>query len=153
MKNKAIQKIIEEFLPQLGIAYEKVEFLEGDLGVVFNIFSEESKLLIGTGGANLLALNHIIKRMVEREEGEAHPPFMVDVNGYQSQHNKELGERARVLAERVKTFSSEVEMEPMSPYERMVVHSALAGDSGVETESAGRGRDRHVVIRPKIENI
>jgi len=147
MINDTIQKTIEELLYHLGVEYENIEIVENGLGVVFNVKSRDSKLLIGTGGVNLLALNHLVKRIVDKDHSSTNP-FMVDVNGYQLQHNKEISDRAQVFADRVKSFSSEVEMEPMSSYERMIVHSALADEKEVTTESAGSGRDRHVVIKP-----
>ena len=60
--------------------------------------------------------------------------------------------KAKMLAERAKSLHVDVEMEPMTPYERMVVHTTLAGDLEVETASVGFGKDRKVVIKYKNTN-
>jgi spoIIIJ-associated protein len=71
----------------------------------------------------------------------------VDVNEYQKKHIEEIRSKARILAERARYFKSSVDMEPMSAYERMIIHSEFASSPDISTESIGKGKDRHVVLR------
>jgi spoIIIJ-associated protein len=73
--------------------------------------------------------------------------FVVDVNDYQKKRIEDIRAKARVYAERARYFKSSVEMDPMSSYERMIIHSEFSDTPDIETSSAGVGRDRHIVIR------
>lgn len=142
---KDITQTIIALLEAMGVSSPSVSVLTDDFGTVYMVETKESDLLIGNRGETLLSLNHLVKRMIEKEEGVEN--FSVDVNGYQKERNEELRARARVYAERAKTFQSDVEMDPMSSYERMMVHAALSGEGHIKTESVGVGRDRRVVIK------
>ena len=151
MTTEEIKHLIEETLDHLTTSYSSVDFTEDEIGTVFMVNTDEARLLIGNNGANLIALNHVIKRMVDKKkkEGEEHVSFTIDVNSYQKQKNEELKNKAKLLAERAKALGTDVEMDPMTPYERMVIHTTLANDIGVETHSVGFGKDRKVVIKYK----
>ena len=142
---KTIKETITELLTRMGISSHVVSVETDDFGAVYMVETPDSRVLIGDRGETLLAINHLVKRMVEREDGAEN--FSVDVSGYQKAKNEELRARARVYAERAKMFQTDVEMDPMSSYERMIVHAALAGNTEVKTESAGIGRERKVVVR------
>ena len=73
--------------------------------------------------------------------------FVIDVNGYHLKHIKELEGQAKMLAERARTFQHDVEMSPMSGYDRLIVHVSLHDLPGIATESEGEGKLRHVVIK------
>jgi spoIIIJ-associated protein len=75
---------------------------------------------------------------------------MVDVNGYQLSRIRDLEQKARLLADRVRTFRSSAEMTPMTAYERMIVHSLFSNDPEITTESDGTGKMRHVILRYKV---
>jgi spoIIIJ-associated protein len=72
---------------------------------------------------------------------------LIDIDGYRAGLIRELVERSQAMAERAVSFKYDVEMHPMSAYERLIVHTALADTPHVKTESTGEGRDRRVVIR------
>lgn len=146
MENQ-IQTTIKNLLEKLGVSYESVEAVSDDDMLVFMIKTEESALLIGPQGSHLQQLNFLIKRIVERE-GAPDSPFSIDINEYQKKRNDELKMRAKMFAERARSLVSNVELEPMSSYERRIVHAALSEEHGVETESSGFGRARRVVIKP-----
>ncbi|MEK7151898.1 MAG: R3H domain-containing nucleic acid-binding protein [Patescibacteria group bacterium] len=153
MTTEEIKDIIEEILKHLTIPFNGVDIVSGEIGVVFMINTDEARFLIGNNGANLIALNHVVKRIVDkRKKEEEFTNFTIDVNSYQKQRNEELQNKAKMLAERAKSLHADVEMEPMTPYERMVVHTTLAGDLEVETASVGFGKDRKVVIKYKNTN-
>ena len=114
----------------------------------FLISTPDSTILIGEHGARLLALNHLMKRMVERNMREHEPiSFFIDVNDYQKKHIDEIRAKANMLAERARYFKSSVEMDPMSSYERMIVHAEFTETPDISTDSTGLGKERRVIIR------
>jgi spoIIIJ-associated protein len=153
--NQKIQTIINNFLAQLGIkSFEIKEEIVETLGsdetnsFKFLVKTEESSLLIGVSGDTLRALNQIIKRMVEKEFGEG-VKVLVDVNNYYANSLKKLKEKVTMLSDRVRAFQTSIELEPMSSYERMVVHSMFADSKDIETGSTGFGATRHIVLKYK----
>ncbi len=152
MNTEPIKKVIEEFLKQMAVSYEEIEIFDGaDGGMTrFLIKTSEPSVLIGHDGATILALNHIIRRMAERDaQNGERLDFIVDVNDYQKNKIEELRQKAAMMAERARFFKASAELEPMSSYERMIVHSFLASFLDVSTESVGVGPSRRVVIRYK----
>ena len=147
MNSDQIQKIIEEILNKMGVDYSAVEFGESEGRSRFLVRTSDSSLLIGVRGENLKALNYLVKRMLP-EDQEAH--FVVDVEDYFLQKVEKIKYAAKVSAERAKFLKEDVEMEPMSSYERMVVHSVLSDDPDISTESRGVGGSRRVVIKFKM---
>jgi len=149
MNTEQIKVIIIECLEKLTLEFESVALEEDDIHPVFVIQTTDSKKLIGNRGENLRAFNYIVKRIVERRLTIERPSFLIDVNGYQQQRNNEIRKTAGILIERVRTFKTSTEMEPMNAYERMIVHSLVADDPEIETESFGEGRVKRLVIRYK----
>ena len=117
------------------------------------VSTPDSAILIGERGARLLALNHLMKRIVDKKEDESLPSFLVDVNDYQKKRIDDIRARAHMLAERARYFKSSVEMDPMSSYERMIVHAEFTEVPDIKTESTGNGRDRRVVLRYCEEKV
>jgi spoIIIJ-associated protein len=73
--------------------------------------------------------------------------FVIDVNGYHQKKIKSLEDQARLVAERARTFRYDVELPPMTAYERMIVHSTLKEMPDIQTMSHGEGPLRHIVVR------
>ena len=151
MNNEKIKRIITDILDRMAVSYDKIDILESGMGGCprFVIRSSESGLLIGQRGETLLALNHLIKRIVSKGTEEEGTNFFLDINDYQDRLIQEIKNKALILKERAKLFQRDVEMEPGSAYERMIVHSACADDPEINTESSGEGRSRRVVIKYK----
>ncbi len=149
MNQESIQHTIEHLLKIMGIKFETITFLESDNRGSFMIKSPESHLLIGTRGAHLAAFNHIVKRIaaknVELETDSLN--FYVDVNDYHQKLMQEIKNKANILAGRARSFKINIEMEPMSSYERMIVHSFFEGSPDIKTESVGTDSNRHVVLK------
>jgi len=148
MKNNSeIIEILRKLLGHLGVAVTDIteERDERTASLRFVVATPDSALLIGEHGTRLLALNHIMKRIVEREG--APTSFFVDVNDYQKKRIDDIRTKAHILAERARYFKSAIEMDPMSSYERMIVHAEFTETPDIVTESAGFGRERHVIIK------
>ncbi len=149
---------ISDILRALGVSFSGIEHDTVAGQEVLSIQTDESARLIGTHGDTLYALDHLVKKIVEtklvREAAAAEgasaprePLFLVDVNDYRTQKIKEIESKALVMAERARSFQYDVELSPMSSYERLIVHTALQGALNVKTESQGEGPARRVVIR------
>lgn len=148
-QNEFIVDVIKTLLTHLGVVVTSVEeeFDEKTTSQRFMVVTPETSILIGEGGTRLLALNHLMKRIVEKKFSTEATAFMVDVNGYQKKQVEDIRTKAHILAERARYFKSSVEMDPMSSYERMIVHSEFAESPDISTESVGVGRDRRIVLR------
>ena len=146
MKTQDIKKIIEEILTHLSLEYDAVEediLLNQPL---FRIKTNASGALIGSRGERIRALNHIIKQMVKKQTTEP-IQFSIDVNDYRSKKIREIEEIAHLLAKRALSLKYDVEMQPMSSYERMIVHTTLADTEHINTASIGEDKERRVVIK------
>ena len=101
--------------------------------------------LIGRRGETMESLSYLASLVVNRMEG----PYVklgLDVGGYRGKREGDLEALARRIAERVIRTGCYYEMEPMNPYERHIIHTAVAAIDGVRSESTGDGASRRVVI-------
>src|SRR3989338_3453468 len=151
---KTIEGIIENF--PVKTYFKEVSALPGGDILRFDLATEEDPhSLIGIDGQNLLALNHLVKKIYEKQREKnswRELNFIVDVNGYQERRIQELKNRAQIMAERARFFKSNIECPPMNPYERMIIHSFFSDVPDIKTESTGFGRDRRVVIKYVNQN-
>jgi spoIIIJ-associated protein len=148
--SEKVKKIIEELLGKLGVKYEGLETVvsKTTASPKFLVRSSESAILIGVKGANLQAFNHLVKKIVGKgKETDEETRFFIDVNDYHEKMEEELKNKAKIMSERARSFKVDVELEPMTSYERMVVHSFLQDLKDIKTESKGEGRKRRVVIK------
>lgn len=147
-KEKNTKKLIEDILNSMGIRYDIVEETEDTLtkNKLFVIKTPESGLLIGDNGETFQALSHLIRRIANKDLEQA-VDFSIDVNNYRSSMIDRLKVKAGILANRARDMKTNVEMEPMSSYERLIIHGALSGQPNIKTESIGEGKDRRLVIK------
>lgn len=150
METTAVPQIIKEVLDTLGISYSDIteDVVAGQ--PVFQIISDDRAFSGQISGDVIRALDHLIKRIAE-QRGLERANFVVDVNQYQIGRIRELEMKARMMADRARSFQYDVELEPMSSYERLIVHSILSDMANVKTESLGEGRERRIVIRYVVE--
>ncbi len=141
---KDIKQILNDILNFLSDDFS-IEEKELAGQKVLHINSQDAKLLIGKNGNNLRSIDYLLGKIAQKLE--LSEKFIVDVNEYKSKEIKEIEEKARLLANRAKTLQYDVEMPPMTAYERLIVHSALADDPQIKTESHGEGKDRKLVIK------
>lgn len=152
METAFIKEVIERILRELSVNAKCSGVAELNNGEItkFSIETEEPYLLIGENGRTLMALNHVIKKIFEVQcpkKGLKPLNFIVDVNDYQERRIEELKSKAQIMAERARFFKNDVELIPMNPYERMIVHSLFSDAHDIETESTGVGKNRRVVLK------
>jgi spoIIIJ-associated protein len=151
MPNEKIHLHIKGLLEKFGYGESDVavSYDEKTNTYWFSITSPHTRLLFNRDAEALQALNHIATKIIEqmfREEKER-PRVIVDANGHEKKKIDSLRTTAHMMAERARYFKSSVEVDPMPPHERRIVHEFLAGMSDLVTESKGEGKDRHIVIK------
>lgn len=108
---------------------------------------DDGKLLIGTQGCHLSALQHLVRSLLRRQLAE-HVYVNVDVNGYRARRERSLVSLAETAARRATMQGRTVVLRPMEASDRRMIHTALASRSDVRTESMGDEPNRRVIIRP-----
>lgn len=152
MNKEEIKILIEEFLNELTVEFDDIEIYEDEVHPVFLVRTNNSGVLIGNNGENLRALNYIIRKINEkRNENSEDCHFILDVNGYHQRKIQKIKDQASILAERARMFKSNVELNPMNSYERMIIHTMFTDDPEIDTESSGEGKLRRVVLQYKKE--
>ena len=116
-------------------------------GPLFEIEGDDSGLLIGRKGETLRSLQFMVRFLVSRKTGER-ANLSVDVEGYDDRRRQSLSSLANRVAQRVVKTGRSIELEPMNPRERRLVHITLSENGDVYTESSGTGEGRRVVILP-----
>lgn len=118
-----------------------------DEGAAFiDVTGEDLGILIGRRGATLDALQELCRTAVQRKV-RSRARLLVDVEGYRARRKASLIEYATSIAERAKERGTEIELEPMSAYERKIVHDAVAEVEGASSFSEGEEPNRKVVVR------
>lgn len=143
--------IIRELIEKIGVTINKFE-AEDDVqgGVLYVVETSDNRLLIGEGGDRLQKLNYLAKQIAIAKGLQT--TFHIDIGGYAASHKRKLSDTAKIFSERARYFKSPVHMEPMNPYDRLIVHAALSDMKDISTQSEGVGLNRHVVISYKGED-
>jgi spoIIIJ-associated protein len=165
--NDAVETVLKEMLAMLGVPYTAISRVEIAGQTIFSIQTDDSRALIGMHGDTLHAIDLLVKKIAEKKlddarraagttvaplaEGAREPMFLVDVNDFRLKQIKELQTKALMMAERARSFQYDVELTPMSGYERLIIHTTLQDAPNVKTESQGEGRNRRVVIKYSAE--
>jgi spoIIIJ-associated protein len=141
--------ILETLLEKMSVS-GSIDVFEDIECPQFIVKTREAGVLIGENGQHLAALNHVVKKLFECECKKKNLEairFSLDINDYQTKKNEELKNLAKITAQRVRYFKKEIELEPMSSYERRIIHAALGEYPDIATESKGEGAERRVVIK------
>ena len=126
----------------------------GLISQVFDVYgesdeaSEELAVLIGRRGETLNSLQYLLNVLSSRH-GQSNEIFGLDIEGYRRRREETLIDMAREIADEVRTTGDVITLEPMPAAERRIIHLALEGEEGVNTESVGRGRDRQIEVLPE----
>jgi spoIIIJ-associated protein len=150
-KIETVKLIITELLEKCGIS-SSVEFEDSiTKGLVFNISSPDSFLLIGRQGATLHSLQILVQALAAKKLQSQEPfYFSLDVDDYKRKREWYLKETAKGAAEQTKRTGRPVALEPMPNYERRFVHAYLQ-EHNPEIESSSIGEDPHRKIVLKLK--
>ena len=143
------KETLEKILETLGFS-AAIEEHQMEEGLLLEVKTEDPGRLIGRQGQTLSDLQYITNRLLFQQDNTA-PKVLVDVGGYRSQAREALVKKAKSAAEKVRRWGDTVELEPMTAFDRRVVHQALKDDPDVETHSVEvEGSERKaILLRPR----
>ena len=116
--------------------------------LLVDVQGDDLGILIGRGGETLTALQYI-SRLIVAKELERPVAVVIDIEGYRARREQQLGHLAQKMAAQAMELDRTMELEPMPPNERRIIHVALRDNPAVTTESIGEGSTRKVTIIPK----
>ncbi len=141
------KKYMEDILSFFGLNTDVYATSEDDV-IQLNIPSTHlNGFLIGQRGENMRSFQYLTSTAL-KNNSYANFRVNVDVADYKKQRADRLAEKAEEWIKQVKEDKKDMELQPMNPADRRIIHK-LAGDYGLETESVGEGRDRHIVLKYK----
>jgi spoIIIJ-associated protein len=140
---------LEKILELLGFTASVEEHRLED-GLLLDVKTDDSGRLIGRQGQTLSDLQYITNRLLFQQDPSA-PKVMVDISGYRAQARDALVKKAKEAAEKVRRWGDIVELEPLSAFDRRIIHQALKDDPSIETHSVEvEGTDKKaILLRPK----
>lgn len=115
---------------------------------VLDVEGDDLGILIGRRGETLTSLQYLLNLMASRQAGKS-VFFTVDVEGYRRRRERTLTQIARRAADQVRRTGRPMNLDPMPPNERRIIHLALSEDRGVSTASIGEGESRQVSVSPR----
>lgn len=146
-----IKKTAEELLKKMAFDKAMIEIKKSEEPSILtvSIYVDDASQLIGQGGSNLSDFQKVLRLLVHKKNPEA-ASFVVDINGYREKREVFLKELGKEIAEQVIKTKKSVMLQPMSSYERRVIHLELAKNPEVATESIGEEPERRIVIKPHL---
>lgn len=145
-----IKGFLENVFREMGIE-ATISLSGGEEALELDVEGNNLGILIGRRGRTLEALQYLLNIVASRIAG-GRRRVILDVAGYRQRRKQELEALAKGSAGEAIAQGAPVALEPMSPFERRIVHMALSDWPDVETRSEGEGPDRRVVIIPKQES-
>ena len=142
--NDPVVAFLNQFTAALGIN-ATVDVEQTDDGMRINLSGEEAELLVRHRGEPLKALQHVVDMSFGRNGAEGRKIFL-DALGYRKGKDVELAQMAKFLAAKAKDTGVDQQLGPLNPYERRIVHIAVAEVPGVATESIGDAFSKTVYI-------
>jgi len=147
---KAVE-FLNSVFDSMGIIVEvEAKMNEEEKELEINLSGEEMGILIGKRGQTLDSLQYLVSLVVNKDSSE-YLRVKLDTENYRERRKETLETLAKNIAYKVKRTRRSVSLEPMNPYERRIIHSALQNDKYVFTRSEGEEPFRHVVISLKRE--
>ena len=152
---RAAHDTVVELVQRLGLEAEvTAEWGEKDpeariRPLLVDVQGDDLGILIGRGGETLTALQYI-SRLIVAKELERPVAVVIDIEGYRARREQQLSQMAQKMAAQATELDQTVELEPMPPNERRIIHVALRDNPAVTTESIGEGSGRKVTIIPKV---
>ena len=141
---KQIADFVHSVVNAMGVALA-VTIEESPEGTRINLEGEDGGVLIRRGGEGLQALQHVVATAFRRQLGDD-TRVVVDCNGFRRAKDAEIKQMAHFMAEKARSSGMPQEMGPLNPYERRIVHIAIAEDPTVSSESIGDAFLKTVII-------
>ena len=140
---------LKQILKHLGFDAQ-IDEQQMEDGLMLDVKAEDAGRLIGRQGQTLADLQYILNRMLFQQDENA-PKVMVDVGGYRAQARDALVKKAQEAAEKVRRWGDVVELEPMTAFDRRIVHTALKDDPDITTQSVEvEGTNKKaILLRPR----
>jgi spoIIIJ-associated protein len=138
-----VQNVVNAMGTTLTVVVE-----EGPDGTRINLEGEDGGVLVRRGGEGLQALQHLVATAFRKQLGDDNR-IVIDCNGFRRDKDAELKQMARFFAEKAKNTGMPQEMGPLNPYERRIVHMAIAEQPGATSESIGDAFMKTVIISAK----
>ena len=137
---EALRKICEEIEPDC-----EVKARQEDDRLLLSVSSNGSGIFIGRRGETLDSLQYIINRMASKQNPNI-GRIVVDSENYRSRKIARLQDEAKIMAAKVRRYGKPASTEPMSAFDRRVIHTALVDEEGIDTRSLGRGDRKRVQV-------
>ena len=144
-KVKAAVDYLKEVITLMGVQNETFSAVQKGEATIIRLDGEKLGALIGRRGETMESLSYLASLVANRLEGD-YIKLGLDVAGYRDKRESDLTALAQRIGNKVRKTGRSFAMEPMNPYERRIIHSAIGKMEGVRSESKGEGRDRRVVI-------
>ena len=145
--NTQIAEFVQRVIAAMGVSLTAT-IEETPDATRINLVGEDGGVLVRRSGEGLQALQHIVATTFRRQLGEDHR-IVIDCNGFRRDKDAELKQMASFLADKARTSGMPQEMGPLNPYERRIVHMAIAEDPGATSESIGDAFMKTVIISTK----
>ena len=136
---------LEQIAALMGVKDAKFSAVQKGEATIVKVEGEELGALIGRRGETMESLSYLGSLVANRMEGD-YVKLGLDVAGYRGKREQDLTVLAQRIGEKVRRTGRAFAMEPMNPYERRIIHSAVTEMEGLRSESKGEGKDRRVVI-------
>jgi len=164
MDKEQVQNLIRELIEKTTVKIIGITVTEdGGDNTWFSVEVNEPHYFIGREGEALYALNHLVRRIIENKtltqnsiniktdelltKNPENFGILIDVNGFQKKRIENVRAVAHMMSERARYFKSNIEVDPMSAFERKIIHEFLSNATDLKTESVGFGPSRRVVIK------
>ena len=144
-KVKAAVDYLKEVIALMGVENVTFSAVQKGEATIIRLDGEKLGALIGRRGETMESLSYLASLVANRLEGD-YIKLGLDVAGYRDKRESDLTALAQRIDAKVRKTGRSFAMEPMNPYERRIIHSAISKMEGVRSESKGEGRDRRVVI-------
>lgn len=144
-----MKEYLKNLIENMGLT-ANLEVKKREDNVTFTIFSDNNSILIGKNGRTLDSITTIVKQVVYKELGK-YFNFTIDIGEYKKERENRLERLAKKVAREVAYSKVEAKLDPMNSYERRIIHTILADNKKVTTESEGEEPNRYVVIKPREE--
>ena len=135
-------------LERMGITAD-IDIKDDTDKTTLEIQTQDTEMVIGRRGVVIDALQHLVNKAVYKERrDEKTKPLVVDAGGFRDKQVDRLRSIAQKMGEKAMQTKEIVELQPMTPHDRRIVHMAIAEMPGLSSRSEGEGEDRHILVVP-----